>query len=287
MVNKKVDIVYYSGTGGTKRVAEAFKDKLKESMCDVNIKNISEETEPISNKGNILIVLFPVHASNAPLPVLLWLHELDYTYSKAAVISVSGGGEMSPNTASREASIKVLQGKGIDVFYENMIVMPTNLFSPTPELVALKLLEILPKKVSGMVESILKGKRRRVMPLFIDQLLSPIFEIEKTGAKILGSKMVVNEDCNGCSWCANACSTHNIKMIDDRPSFNHSCTLCMKCIYGCPKKAISLKVFNSAILKDGYDLERLEAKLPLEVEVDINKEAKGILWLGVRKYLYE
>jgi len=286
-MKSQIDIAYYSGTGGTRRVANQFRKQLLDLDICVNVTDISNPEREVLSRAQLLILLFPVHASNAPLPVIKWLNELEHTYDKAAVICVSGGGEMPPNTGAREGCIKLLQKKGTDVFYENMIIMPSNWIVGVPDTVALTLLQVLPEKVTSMIDSIVSGKRRRVMPLFIDQIFSLLLKIEHVGAKILGKSMIVDDKCNGCSLCAKSCSTQNIKMVNNKPVFNNKCSLCLSCIYVCPKKAISLKYLKGIVVKEGYDLSRLEEMLPLDRDIDIRQEIKGFIWYGVRKYLNE
>ncbi len=81
----------------------------------------------------MLLLLFSVHAFNAPDAVYKWIDGLDTVkHISAAVISVSGAGDVCPNTACRVSSIKRLTKKGYHVLYERMIVMPSNWVAPAP-----------------------------------------------------------------------------------------------------------------------------------------------------------
>ena len=46
---KRVRLIYFSGTGGTKRIAEAFEKKLKERGLDVEVKNLGKTLQEIMN----------------------------------------------------------------------------------------------------------------------------------------------------------------------------------------------------------------------------------------------
>jgi len=48
----------------------------------------------------------------------------------------------------------------------------------------------------------------------------------------------VNEKCNGCGTCAKICPVNNIKMIENRPEWQHHCETCYACYTWCPHNAI-------------------------------------------------
>jgi len=218
--------------------------------------------------------------------VYKWIERLAHVENiPAVVVSVSGGGEISPNTAWRAMVIKRLERKGYKVIYEDMLVMPSNIAIPTEEQLAKMLLEVLPEKVKRIVDDVENGIIRRTMPSFIDRVFSPIGKMEKYGARFFGKHIKVSDDCNGCGWCVNNCPAGNILLNSGRPEFAKSCHMCMSCIYGCPNKAIKPGIGKFIVLKQGYDFKTLEILPKIEEEVDVNKLAKGFLWSGVRKYL--
>lgn len=279
-------IVFYTGTGGTGRAAECFRKFLEDAGNQVAMLQLSKNKKIDETKYEILYLLYPVYAFNAPDAVYKWLEGLVCVENiPAVVVSVSGGGEISPNTACRSRTIKLLERKGYKIIYEDMLVMPSNIAIPTEEWIARMLLEVLPEKVKRIVDDVENGIIRRTRPHFIDRVFSPIGKMEKYGARFFGKHIRVSDDCNGCGWCVNNCPTGNILLNSGRPEFAYSCLTCMNCIYGCPKKALKPGIGKLIVLKLGYDLKALEMLPKIEEEGDINKLAKGFLWSGVRKYL--
>ena len=284
----KVKIAYFSGTGNTARVADTLEKELTERGISVTKLEIRAENPPSGDNEDLLILLFAVHAFNAPGIVYQWIDSLSRDRPvPAAVISVSGGGEMTPNTACRVSSIRKLEKKHYTVVYEKMVVMPSNWVVKTDDGLAIRLLEILPSKVERVADDLLAGVVRRTRPKFIDRIFSRFGEMEKTGTKFFGERIRVNENCNGCGWCEKKCPANNISMQNSRPIFGRECFLCLKCIYGCPSKALKAGAFKFIILKEGYDLKAIEKRMRGISPVPIETLAKGFLWKGVKQYLLE
>ncbi|NCB41407.1 MAG: hypothetical protein EOM59_02115 [Clostridia bacterium] len=286
MDNKKIHIVYYSGTGGTELVAKRFELALQQVGYEVSIQRLFQRVTPKCADGTPLILLYAVHACNAPEAVYKWIEGTKPVNNVAAtVISVSGGGEIIPNKACRTSAIKRLENKGYRVTYENMIVMPSNWIIATKKPLSHMLLAILPQKVNAIVDDIYQEKRRRTKPFFVDRFFSCIGELEKIGAKSFGARIQVSRTCTGCGWCVKSCPAGNISFDLGRPKFGRLCHLCLNCIYGCPMKALKPGFAQFVVIPEGYNLRELENKQPCIGHADIKTLTKGYLWSGVRKYL--
>lgn len=285
----KVKIAYFSGTGSTARAAATLEKELIDRGLSVIKSEIRAGNTLSDDKEDLLILLFAVHAFNAPGAVYKWIDSLPENNRSvpAAVISISGGGEMTPNTACRVSSIRKLEKKNYMVVYEKMMVMPSNWVVKTDDGLAIRLLEILPLKVKRIADDLLEGVVRRTRPKLIDRIFSKIGETEKKGARFFGQKIRVNRNCNGCGWCAKKCPANNIKMSNNRPIFGRECFLCLRCIYGCPNNALEAGIFKFIVLKEGYNLKDIEKKMKGIKPAQVENLAKGYLWKGVREYLLE
>ena len=288
----KYRIVYFSGTGCTALVANCLEKILRERGCETAKERIAAGSgcafspfDPLDT----LILLYPLHAFNAPGPVVDWIRNLNGADgAKAVVISVSGGGDICPNTAGRVGVIKMLKRKGCDVFYEGSLVMQSNISIATPEPLSIMLLRVLPDKVSEIAAGVLSGERKRESPPVIDRFFSMAGKAERRAAKSWGKSTKVSSDCYGCGLCAELCPTGNIKMADSKPEFSKKCCMCLGCFYACPKGALKPKIAKSMILKN-FNLKDLEQKsLASELE-DVKAAAMefraGYLFSGVKKYL--
>lgn len=271
-------------------VAECFAAQLREHGADVTIQRLKVGEPESTGEYDLLLVLYAVYAFNAPEPVYAWMKGLPLSQGKpAAIISVSGGGEMCPNTACRHKVIRMLEKKGYQVDYENMVVMPSNIAIATKAPLDKMLLDILPDKVGGIIDEINRGIVRRKKPLLFDRALASMGGLERVGGHMFGKRIRVAQTCNGCRHCAENCPSGNIAMVDGRPTFGAKCFFCMNCLYSCPQKALTPGFGMLAVIKTGLDLDQLAAA-PAAEKVSAEQlkiMAPGIAWIAVRKYLTE
>jgi ferredoxin len=76
-------------------------------------------------------------------------------------------------------------------------------------------------------------------------------------------------------------------MHNKRPSFGGKCSLCLGCIYRCPKNALRPRIGSFVVLKQGYHLELFKEKDPQENKSDIRRLAKKSGYTGLIRYLRE
>ncbi len=274
-------VVYFSGTGCTARAADAVEAALVSRGVSVNKQEIHHGNVVSNGDEDLLVLLFAVHAMNAPEPVYRWLKNMARVQGiPAAVLSVSGGGEVFPNKACRISSIKRLKKKGYDVTYEDMLVMPSNMNPATPDSLAVRLLEVLPQKTQNIADDLLAGVRRRTKPGLLNRTVSVLFEIEKLGAHLFGRVLYADDSCTSCGWCAVQCPSGNISMGELKPVFDGKCVMCFRCVYGCPVNAIKPKHMGFVLSKQGFDIKRYDT-----LEAADDAKADSLAWKGVCEYL--
>lgn len=287
-------IVYFSGTGGTKLIAETF---LKQLDNKSEIFSLDEplpvlEIQNSLNRTKNLILLFPIHAFSAPQPVHNWIDQLS-VYKEdiinAVVISVSGGGEIWPNTGCRKESITKLEKKNINVIEDQMMVMPSNWLIETNEDVSKWLILSIPKKVKQIIDALAQETHESKMHRKQGIIQQKIGSVEKRYAHKFPQSIRITEACNLCGWCVKSCPTNNISFgceENDSPIlFSNHCIMCFRCVYGCPNKAMITKDFQ--VLKSGYSIKEYSRKSEMNRLQPIRSCSKGLIWLGVRRYLLD
>lgn len=285
---KSANLVYFTGTGGTARVADAFERSLMKRTISV----LRTELKGVADSmvfGDLLVLLFPVYAFNAPKPIEEWLKKIQPVNGcPAVVVSVSGGGEISPNTACRLATIRHLEKKGYDVIYEKMVVMPSNFMIGFDESLCAMVLHATPVIVEKVVKEIMEGERHRTAPYGIDRIASKLGYFEVFGGGFFGRHLKVNDKCVNCGWCEKLCPRDNIRIIDGKHIFGNDCVICLRCIYGCPQKAIEPGFGKFMVLPEGYNLSKVENRMDhLTVYPRISQATGHGSLRGVRDYLIE
>ena len=281
-----VRLVYFSGTGCTRYVAEAFEKELLANNIVVDVQDLRVRAPELSNRYDMLIICYVVHASNPPRPIIDWVEmQKDIGKIPTIVISVSGGGQITPNKGAHVAIKRVLKRKKFNVFYEKMIVMPSNWTIPTKPEIGQALIDVLPLKVAYIVHDILDRKNVFIKPGVGNRIISFLCRLEWKGSKYFGKDIKVNDNCIGCSICEKNCPVGNIENSKVKPQFLDKCVLCLNCIYSCPQKALSAGILKFMVIKQGFDFKKYLIE-PIDIRnLDIKAETKGYLWLGVRNYL--
>lgn len=288
----QIEVVYFSGTGGTRRIADAFVKELEQRGKHVTVTDLGAGVnEEAQNKqsaaeSEFYLVVFPVYAFDAPKPVYHWVETLDRTTAgkKAAVISVSGGGEGWPNTGCRSNLCKRLEDQGLQIVFDSMMCMPANMLAEVNDHLAMQLIRIIPSKVNQALDMILSGEIRRTRH-HKSALRNYLTGLENNNSGRFAKELQISDECAGCGWCAKNCPTQNITIdgTTNKPVFADKCTICMRCVYGCPMHAMSSK--SRMVFKKGFDLDALEERMAgIELE-PVEKCCRGIAFSGVKKYL--
>ncbi|MCK8059149.1 MULTISPECIES: EFR1 family ferrodoxin [unclassified Fusibacter] len=283
---KRVTIIYFTGTGSTEKIACSIKEHFEQSGISVQCDKLHAQVPLTKEPDGFLIVLFPVHACRAPKPVED--HIASFSSVKnghGAVLSVSGGGEISPNTASRNKVKSLLRRKGYAIDYEDMFIMPSNWAYPTPPQVSKWLLNTYEKKCGQTVNRILAGENRQLKTRWIDHLLAGFGRLEHVGASRFAARFRVASSCNLCGWCEANCPVGNISMAFEKLQFGNHCIMCMNCLYGCPRKAIKPSSMKWCVLKEGYSLDYPLESFDEKAYREVEPLLKGYLLSGVKTYL--
>ena len=290
---ESVNIIYFSGTGGTEKYAEGFRSEFGNRGVTVFVNNLGEGYEKRGfgtvadlSFSDLNILLFPVYVFDAPKLVHDWIKSIvpEQVGNKIAVLSVAGGGDMLANVSCRKACCNILEGKGFNVVYDGMLVMPANVFIKYSDDLIMHLVNAIPRKVNEIVNYLMEGKVIRTS--FRKGIFSKLlFKIAQKNFHKFAKSYKVTDACNLCGWCVDNCPKNNILVNDtlEKVVFKDDCAVCLRCIYGCPMKAITLKgVF---VLKSGYDLNDVINRMKGVDLIPVEECCKGYIYNGVKKYL--
>lgn len=292
---KVTRIHWFSGTGGTRWAAELLANGLrgKGEIClmeDMGKALYESDDQPVNGERLDIereIFMYPVHAFDAPSVVYAYLDKLPVCVQNktaCAVLSVSGGGEIWPNTACRTRVVRRLNEKDYRVCYEEMLVLPPNVFIQTETDLNTYLFDALPRKISHIVHDLQEGVSKRSKAPMTTGLLLHLADLEKNYAQKGYAHFAVTDKCKRCGWCSSACPVKNIQVLDGFPKFSDHCQLCLKCIYGCPHRAITAPKLGKLVL-NRYNLKHMKAQSKRLPKKTVSECCKGLVWIGVKRYL--
>lgn len=233
-----ITIVYFSGTGNTKAVANVYQQFFERLGHNVTLHSIEEK--PLIGDHDLLIVGGPIYAGNMPDELISWVRQnIPKTkFARAIVYSTSAG---LANANGVKSIGKKLSKKGYQIIDQLTLEMPRNFYidkyDPTP-------LEKREEQFKNMVRLIRESIDNLNLKASIDIKDSTITidffaDLFRIMAKQMGKQFKINDNCVQCGICEKDCPKSNIKHITKE--YSNKCILCTRCIHNCPVNAISYK----------------------------------------------
>lgn len=283
---KKITLAYFSGTGCTKEVCLCFAQQLAKKGLESKTVSLENHNPGNLKLPDLLVIFSPVYAFRLASITEKWVKGLPKSSrTMVVIVPVSGGGDISPNTACTIFTRRMLKKKGYHLIYEKMIVMPSNFGTNAGDEINQQLLRILPEKTKEMIEEILNGEHHFLMAKPQDRFLAKLGKGEHLGARLFGASIHPSSQCTHCGKCSQKCPTRNIKMDQGIPKFGFRCIFCLRCIYSCPVHVLKPGILTSAVLKDGFHVQKYKKQESDEMSP---KQAEFHLkgaWKGISDYL--
>ena len=233
-------ILYFSGTGNSKYVAQRIADALGDTLFNINDRIKARDSSPIET-GERIVFVTPTYAWRIPRIVQDWLLKTDLIGAKRAWFVMTCGSEIGNANKYNQA---LCETKHLAYMGTAEIVMPENyiaLFS-TPNS-AEEVNHILAAAVPALEQTAaaiesgcpVTEPKPTVFGKFMTYIVNPIFY----ATCVHDRAFTVDDSCIGCGKCATLCPMNNIELQGGKPRWNGHCTHCMACISYCPKAAIA------------------------------------------------
>jgi ferredoxin/flavodoxin len=247
-------ILYYSPTGNSKFFANLLHQDL--GSANSQCQSIEKYTPSQNSEHSNLILVYPVHALTAPQFVIQFCKTIKpKQFSSASFVAV-GASESWINDAACIQAQRILEKKGIPTFVDHVLAMPSNFLIGFSQELGTKLVKKAKLTSTKLAKQIKDGIRRKRRISHKAKLLHYLSVFEHLGARFFGLELYANKRCTSCGICWNNCASKNIKKKrNGKPGFGFNCSLCMRCMYTCPEKAIS-PIFSKFVpIKSGYNLK--------------------------------
>lgn len=234
-------ILYFSGTGNSKFVADALAHAIGDTVTDMQPYMKESRTGNFSDAKPYVIV-FPVYVSGIPGFIRRFLLESSFSGTRSIYFIATAAGSSygsCPNYAAYIAEKKGLKYMGCE-----LIQMPQNylpMFSPTPQEEqrhrfknALNSIQMLALRITNEQPFTLKPASS------FEYALTKLTDRAFIKAAGLFGKFSVSDTCISCGKCAAICPANNIRMQNGKPTWGKKCVQCMACFNRCPRSAIEI-----------------------------------------------
>jgi len=229
-------ILYFSGTGNTRRVARKLAEQTRDKACPV--------TRCARLDGDVLGLVFPIYAWALPKIFERELRRLLPSCKARYIYMVCTCGD-DIGRADRRLE-RLLNKYGCRLNAAVSLQMPETYVAlpgfrlDTPEKAKQKIEEAARCLTHTVPRLLRREEFREVVPgrcaWAKSYVLSPLFYYFFVGDKAFHSL----DTCNGCGTCVRQCPVGNITLAAGRPHWNGRCTGCLACYHHCPRNAIQL-----------------------------------------------
>ena len=231
-------IVYYTGTGNSRRAAQLLADRLQDEIFDVF--PCLKENRPLSLRSERpWIFVAPTYGWQLPHVFRDLILNADLRGRKDAYFVMTCGA----GVGNAERYLRQLcEQKGLTFKGLLPVVMPENYIAmfPVPDDRAAR---VLIKKADKVVEKAVPAmKAGESLPAckagLAGKAMSSLVNTVFTRGVVTAKPFYAKDSCIGCGKCVQVCPRNNITLENGRPKWSAECIHCMACIAHCPTEAI-------------------------------------------------
>lgn len=219
--------LFFSPTGGTRKITYALMDGFGEKFINVDLISDKNYDQLKFEEDDFCIIAVPSYGGRVPGPASKILHDLNGNGARAALV-VSYGNRAIDDTLCELSDILENAGfqciAGIEAVAEHSL--------------ARKIAEGRPDTKDGddlrrYAQEIKNALETKTHSRAITFPGSRPY-VEYNGVPI---KPKTSNKCNNCGHCAEECPAHAIPKSDPRLTNKEKCISCMHCVYICPVHA--------------------------------------------------
>ena len=211
-------VVYFSGTGNSKYVAERIAGSLQEKLICMNERIKSGDTGSVKT-GENLVVVVPTYAWRIPRVVSDWIGQTEFVGAKNVWYVMScGSGIGGADIYNRKLSEK----KGLKHMGTAQIIMPENYIAMFNAPDVEKAKKIVAAAGPDIAKAVLAIKHGEKLPSksgfgasFESGLVNDIFYAAFVKAKAF----YADQTCTGCGKCVKVCPLNNVTMKNKKPFY--------------------------------------------------------------------
>ncbi len=253
-------LIYFTGTGNTKRTLDFAKSNIPSSdECDVF--NVLTDKVLNIDEYDALMIFYPIYGFNAPKPIIDYVKKIQKgSQVKKCLVMKNSGEHLFWNNGSSLYLSSLLKRRNIHLVSEYHYLMPYSFIFRHTDYMAYKMITTTEALIKIDMKDFLEEKYQPIKRFFFDRPFAFILRIQWWGGRFNGRFYKVdNNKCIKCMKCINDCPSHNIAIRDGKFKFGKKCLMCQRCVMYCPKDAFkSLGFFTSWKVNPHYTFVKQE-----------------------------
>jgi len=237
--NNKTNIYYFSGTGNSLHMAKCLKEKLDESEL-IPLAGLVKQNS-IKATSEKVGFIFPVYNYGIPNVVHNFVEKIDLSNTKYIFTLATAGGPGKQLIIQQMNELLKPKNKQLDAafiikIFSAYIITSYDVLHPKEKRERrIKKAELKLDEIAEMIRNNTQGRRtkRTILPNMRGSYKS---NMEKIHAE--DENYYSDDKCNGCGICEKLCPVDNIKLVNEKPEWQHKCEQCLRCLHYCPQEAI-------------------------------------------------
>lgn len=228
-------IVYFTGTGNSRRAARILAGELNDELFSINDLMISGGELPTTAERYVFCA--PTYAWRMPRCASDIIARAKFDGRDAWFVLTCGASAGMAGIYLKKLCARVgLRYKGLAevIMRENYIAMFSVPDADESERIHARADAALKEIADKIARGETLSSKRSPIGYIESALVNPAFY----RFSVSDAKFRVAETCIGCGACAGVCPLKNIDIVNDKPAWNGNCTHCMGCISVCPRAAI-------------------------------------------------
>lgn len=231
-------IVYFSGTGNSRYVAQLLAKELNDELLDAT-KHIKAGVKGILHSEKPWIFVAPIYGWQLPHVFYDYIRDAELSGNRNTYFVMTCGSDIgnAPAHASELCKAKGLAYKGM-----MEVVMPENYIAMFPVPDAVQSARIIDRSRPAILNGASLIQQGQPFP----EKKSNVLDRLKSGPVnrlfyrffVKADSFYAKDTCIGCRKCEIHCMLNNIHLREGKPVWGNACTHCMACICGCPVEAI-------------------------------------------------
>lgn len=229
-------ILYFSGTGNSRYVAEKIAETSGDKMISIGERIKRHDYSAITSEKSLVFV-GPVYAGRYPRVMDDFIEKVDFAGVQQAyfIATCAATPWQTVSYVKKMCDLKKFTFRGF-----NSVVMPQGYVAgggTQPDEANDKVLSQAAPKIEKIAVTIAKNEAlpdEKPGKAVMSKLINPMMY----ATMIKSRAFKFTDKCAGCGKCVDRCPLNNIKLVGGKPVWGSECTHCMACIAGCPNEAI-------------------------------------------------